>query len=103
MIPTVQQVTTEICKTTDDSGDEYLCVFYTGAASEGDESTAASLGFDIVGPNVDQLDLVNLLDRYNAPQYAIRPIRGRPSDKNFYINDSLASLEGDLKERQCSE
>ena len=89
----------EIRKSTDASGDEYLCVFYTGAITEATEDTAPSLGFDIVGPNVDQLALVNLLDRYDTPQYAIRPVTGRPSDENFFINDGLESLEKDLKDR----
>lgn len=96
----------EIRKTTSGS-DEYLCVFYTGATGSveviGEDDSVPSLGFDIIGPNVDQLELVNLLDRYDAPQYAVRPITGRPNDKRFYINDDLTSLEKDLKERQCSK
>lgn len=101
MLPTVQQVVTEIRKSTDDSGDEYLCVFYVGAVVEETDDTAPSLGFDIVGPNVDQLELVNLLDRYDTPQYAVKPVNGRPSDENFYINDGLDSLEKDLKDRNA--
>ncbi len=101
---TIKQILDTIKSDVDDSGQEWLCIFYTGAIDEmqavddeGNKSPA--LGFDIVGPNVDQLSIANLLDKYSAPNYTIKAIKGRPNDDKLFLNEGIESFENDLKRR----
>lgn len=90
----IHHVVASVQADTNGSDEEWLCILYTGGQRQENE-----MAYDLVGPDIDQLVVANLLDRYGTPQYTIKVIRGRPNPSRFFLCEGIASLEADLKVR----